>query len=151
MLRVHTDVFMKVYWYSISSVTTMVVTLPPSPIRSVSDREDSIYLSLPYGPFDVSGIWSDSPAPPSLMFLPGLHMVPNYFPLADACPDNHILDEPFRELGSLRLIPTAIYDLFNNEARLLVNFIGHRRILLASGISAFAVWLQQSDIEHRMD
>ena len=27
MLRVHTDVFMKVYWYSINSVTTMVVTL----------------------------------------------------------------------------------------------------------------------------
>ena len=26
MLRVHTDVFMKVYWYSINSVTTMVVT-----------------------------------------------------------------------------------------------------------------------------
>ena len=26
MLRVHTDVFMKVYWYSIDSVTTMVVT-----------------------------------------------------------------------------------------------------------------------------
>ena len=25
--RVHTDVFMKVYWYSINSVTTMVVTL----------------------------------------------------------------------------------------------------------------------------
>ena len=29
MLRVHTDVFMKVYWYSINSVTTIVVT--PSP------------------------------------------------------------------------------------------------------------------------
>ena len=27
MLRVHTDVFMKVYWYSINSVTTMVVTI----------------------------------------------------------------------------------------------------------------------------
>ena len=27
MLRVHADVFMKVYWYSINSVTTMVVTL----------------------------------------------------------------------------------------------------------------------------
>ena len=27
MLRVHTDVFMKVYWYSINSVTTMVVTM----------------------------------------------------------------------------------------------------------------------------
>ena len=26
MLRVHTDVYMKVYWYSINSVTTMVVT-----------------------------------------------------------------------------------------------------------------------------
>ena len=26
MLRVHTDIFMKVYWYSINSVTTMVVT-----------------------------------------------------------------------------------------------------------------------------
>ena len=26
MLRVHTDVFMTVYWYSINSVTTMVVT-----------------------------------------------------------------------------------------------------------------------------
>ena len=27
MLRVHTDIFMKVYWYSINSVTTMVFTL----------------------------------------------------------------------------------------------------------------------------
>ena len=27
MLRVHTDVFIKVYWYSINSVTTMVVTV----------------------------------------------------------------------------------------------------------------------------
>ena len=26
MLRVHTDVFMKAYWYSINSITTMVVT-----------------------------------------------------------------------------------------------------------------------------
>ena len=29
MLCVHTDVFMKVYWYSINSVTTMVVTIGP--------------------------------------------------------------------------------------------------------------------------
>ena len=33
MLRVHTDIFMKVYWYSINSVTTMVVTLSEKVIR----------------------------------------------------------------------------------------------------------------------
>lgn len=86
MLRVHTDVFMKVYWYSINSVTTMVVTLPPSPLRSVSDREDSIYLSLPDGPLDVSDTWSDSPAAPLLLFLPGLHMFPKYVPPAHSRP-----------------------------------------------------------------
>ena len=86
MLRVHTDVFMKVYWYSINSVTTMVITLPPSPLRSVSDREDSIYLSLPCGPSDAWGTWSDSPLAPSPPFLQGLHTVPNYFLPAHSLP-----------------------------------------------------------------
>ena len=77
---------MNVYWYSINPVTTMVVTLPPSPLRSVLDREDSIYLSLPCGPLDASGIWSDSPSAPSPLFLQGPHMVPNYFPPARSQP-----------------------------------------------------------------
>ena len=86
MLHVHTDIFMKVYSYSINSVTTMVVTLPPSPLRSVSDREDSIYLSLLCGPSDALGTWSDSPSAPSPLFLQGLRMVPNYFPPAHSLP-----------------------------------------------------------------
>ena len=36
MLRVRTGVFMKVYWYSINSVTTMVVTINRTP--SFSER-----------------------------------------------------------------------------------------------------------------
>ena len=103
MLRVHTDAFMKVYWYSINSVTTMVVTLPPSPLRSVSDREDSIYLSLPCGPSDAWGTWSDSPLAPSPLFLQGLHMVPNYFP-----PARSLLRQPYTgQTSSGTLLPWA--------------------------------------------
>ena len=46
-LRVHTDVFMKVYWYSINSVTTMVVTFSKGLVREgnkiVLDPGEFIY------------------------------------------------------------------------------------------------------------
>ena len=41
MLRVHTDVFMKVYWYSINSVTTMVVT-PDHPGANATLNEETM-------------------------------------------------------------------------------------------------------------
>ena len=72
-----------------------------------------------------------------------------YWPIA--FPDNHILNEPLREPLYLRPILAAVHNLLNQETRFVVNLIGHRRILLASGIAAFAVWLQQLIIEHRMN
>ena len=46
MLRVHTDVFVKVYWYSINSVTTMVVTHCPRTLTYVSNTNPYLKASL---------------------------------------------------------------------------------------------------------
>ena len=58
MLRVHTDVFMKVYGYSINSVTTMVVTLGATQSKIAGSNEPgedypSEYTTVHHKPITV--------------------------------------------------------------------------------------------------
>src|SRR5437588_4421662 len=54
--------------------------------RRLGPVQSSLPIALPLSPLDASGTWSDTPAMPFPLSLPGPLMLPNYFPLAHSLP-----------------------------------------------------------------
>ena len=71
LMRVHTDVFMKVYWYSVNSVTTMVVTQVPGNAQDETEcncgKQPGLLLAKYLWGFGIAGVFASSSVSPPLV------------------------------------------------------------------------------------
>src|SRR5437588_12446048 len=112
-------------------VMTMVLTLPPSPLRADSGLFRILYLSLYHWV-----LWTPRVLGVILLQclfrcpLQDLIWFPTIFVGPIACPYHHVLNEA---VASTLSIPTAITNFLNDNAGRTIYFGGEGRVLFASG------------------